>query len=178
MSNCSIYSQVPLIDVDDFKCVVDIVRCDDNRLCSSIVYAQEVLLPEFLGCANIYNSVINDRDNTLYTTLICGGEYECDGVRVCAGIKKVLIYLAYSEYIKKVVYYSYPVVGIGTIDNLDGVSGLSLESARLFSQEQLDNALRLIESVNEYICCEFPEMCVKKCNCGAKSNLKKKITII
>lgn len=90
-----------IITQNDFSCIGDVAKhCNVPKLCTAINESENFdFLP--LVCGEFYVDILANLANPLYVNLLNGGSFlGCNGKNdVHFGLKKVLVYYAYSRYI-------------------------------------------------------------------------------
>lgn len=141
-----------LILQSDFDCIIDIANiCSYEHLCPYIRECQSLELPKLL-CDNLFIELLNDSENAIYTDLLCGSTFtDCSGkTKLHFGVKRMLMYLAYSKYILRGGYID---SGYGIVEKM----GENFMTTPIAEKEKLSKHYRSIafdyyENIKSYLC--------------------------
>jgi hypothetical protein len=178
------------IELADFDCIGDVaVHCDLRKLCIAITEAQNFdLYKLFCGKWSEIEDIIKEVDDYQKCTencvepenydkkkaLICGGDYECgNGTMYHLGIKKILVYYAYSRYLLINGFNDTP---NGAVSKSNSFSiPKPLGEIKMFSQNYRDMGFEAFKRTAGFLCVNsdiftFVSGCSEVCRCGAECN--------
>lgn len=176
MSSCNL--ETLLITREDFNCVGQVAKhCDWDQLCIYIREQQNAtLLPKIGFC--IYKAIINNQNNEIINTLLCGGEYlSCNGgTKYHFGIKRALIHWSYGAYIYRHSYIDTP---FGVVQKVNENSmPAPINELKIINNEQVNLGNGYFEMVKDYLCSIKSNEIFKDCNfcdCDCECNTCKGI---
>lgn len=159
---------IKLVERSDFNCIAQLaVHCDQKKLCIAIVEAQEFDLSNLL--CDFYYDILENIDNPNYKILLCGGIYtDCnDKKRRFLGLKRTLVYYAYSRYLLINEFNDTP---SGNVSKTNDFSlPKTLKEIELFADKYRTMAFESWEKTELYLCSnkdKFPNFNSKNCaNC-------------
>lgn len=161
-----------LITQQDFNCIGQVaVHCDIPKLCIAIQEAQIFdLLP--LLCADFYKDIVDNINNASHSDLWNGSSFiGCNSkTEIHFGLKRVLVYYAYSRYI---LLNSYNDTPNGLVQKQNEFSiPTPLKEIQAFSDKYRNMAKDAFDLTLKYLCKNketFTKFDATKCHCSCES---------
>lgn len=140
------------LTIRDFDIVDVAVHCDFKKLDIAISDALSFELPEIL-CEyyGIAKKALDNADDETYQELLNGGDYECGGVtRRFLGIKALLVYYSYSNYLMQSVLND---TGLGFKQKTDNYSiPTPLKDIKDISNSYRNRGFSVFNQMKDFLC--------------------------